>query len=132
MIESREPTSRLREFAEGIRPDPVLTGALDRPSAGDALAALRETSPDLRARLDEFLDRYGDRCIGEMKLETLSLRQDPSFVIGVLRNFVATPDLGLESLQARERAQSARFERQVAGASGGRRLARVLRRARRG
>jgi rifampicin phosphotransferase len=132
-IESREPTHRLLEIAELIRADRALTGALERDPPRAAMSALRDASPALRDRLDAFLDRYGDRCIGEMKLETPSLRHDPSFVVGVLRNFVAAPDLDLAALRAREREQGMRFERLTARRGRRqRRLRRALRRARRG
>lgn len=44
--------------------------------------------PGFSAMWDDYINRYGDRCVNELKLETPSLRQDPSFVIESIRNYL--------------------------------------------
>ena len=44
--------------------------------------------PGFAALWAEYLDKYGDRCVNELKLETPSLRQDPTFVVESLRNYL--------------------------------------------
>ncbi len=101
-IESKEPTRRLIELAQVIRSDSELGALLAGGTPEEALAALRERSQVVRAALEEYIERYGDRCMGEQKLETISLRQDPSFLVKILRNFVAQPGLDAESLERHE------------------------------
>ncbi|MFL5883757.1 MAG: phosphoenolpyruvate synthase [Thermoleophilaceae bacterium] len=134
-IESKEPTRRLVAMAERICADASLEGALRDGEPSEAFAALRERSPELRTELDDYIERYGDRCMGEMKLETISLRQDPSFLVQVLRNYAAKQDLTVEKLDATERDRREQYEREVMAACGPRtrrRLRKALRGARKG
>jgi pyruvate,water dikinase len=129
-IESMEPTRRLLQMAALIRGDAALRELLSASEDPHAvLAALRARSPELDRALDGFLERYGDRCMGEMKLETLSLRQDPGFIVQVLRNYVAAEQpLDSAALDAREHARRAAAEQDALRGMGARR-ARALRRA---
>ena len=103
-VESVEPTRMLLGIARGLRETPAAVAVLRRGAPVAALVALRAAHPALGARIDEYLERYGDRCMGELKLETVSLRQDPSFVVQVLRNYVERAD----SIPRRWRRASAR------------------------
>ena len=103
-IESIEPTVVLFEVADAVRADPEAVAALGRGAASAGLAALRDLRPGVAATLDGWLARYGDRCMGELKLETVSLRQDPSFLAEVLRGYVAREDLDATAYRTRERA----------------------------
>lgn len=49
------------------------------------------TDPRTRPAWDEWMALYGDRCVNELKLETPSLRQDPSFLVETLRNYLRHP-----------------------------------------
>ena len=130
-LASAEPTRQLAAIARAIAADPALRAILGEP---DAWESLRARSPALRAGLDAYLATYGDRCIGEMKLESLSLRQDPSFLVGVLRNFVQhAPDL--DALESREAARREALWQRAAADLGPwrrRRLRRALTDLRRG
>jgi pyruvate,water dikinase len=112
-IASAEPTRRLMALAKLAQRTPALGAALTQGVPTQALQRARESSPEFGAQLDEFLDRYGDRCMGELKLETLSLRQDPSFVVQVLRNYLHRPDLDPERWAARERERRLAAEARV-------------------
>jgi phosphohistidine swiveling domain-containing protein len=134
-IESTEPTRRLMEIAQIIRADPALRAALDCSPPAQALKRLGERSAVLRAALDSYLDRYGDRVMGELKLETVSLHQDPSFLVHVLRNFAAQDELDPGRPARDERARRDACERRVLGPLPllrRRRLRRVLARTRKG
>jgi len=43
---------------------------------------------EIKADLDRYIHDFGDRCVGELKLETISYTQDPSLFIAVLKSFV--------------------------------------------
>ena len=112
-VASALPTRHLAALAAEIRADPWLRGVLAAGPPAHAWARLREVSPRVRAQLNDYIDRYGDRCMGEMKLETISLRQDPAFLVRVLRNFVDQPDLDMSALDARERSRREELERRA-------------------
>jgi len=103
-IESTEPTRVLMRLAREARGNPDALSALTGGSQRDALEAFRAEHPDLSAEIDRYIERYGDRVMGELKLETVSLREDPDFVIDVLRNFAARDDLDPDALEAREKS----------------------------
>ncbi len=100
-MESTLPTREGLKMAAKVRADPALQSLFDDHDDAGVLAIAGE-HPALEAWLEHYLDRYGDRCMEELKLETQSLRDDPTFVIATLRNFVARPDLTIDSMEARE------------------------------
>ncbi len=101
-IESIEPTRFLMRLARDAAEDDELVSVLQRDPPMEALSSLEENFPAFAGRLDDYIERYGDRVIGELKLETVTAREDPSFVIRVLRNYLARPDLDPERLAKRE------------------------------
>lgn len=132
-VESLQPTLILMRLAAVIRDAPALRTALDTGDPRTGLAAVRAAAPAVDRELAAYLDRYGDRCMGEQKLETVSLRQDPSFIGTVLRNYVRDDAIDAGAFERDHRLRREAFEREVLDAlPRGRRdrLARVLRRAR--
>ena len=79
-IVSAEPPRRIAAIAAQVRAA-GLTGAL----AEQGLAAL-EGAPAIRAEVAAYLERFGDRCTEELKLESLPLGDDPT---GLVRAIVA-------------------------------------------
>ncbi|MEV0355072.1 phosphoenolpyruvate synthase [Nocardia sp. NPDC050697] len=132
-VESLQPTLILMRLAADIRRAPELRTALATGDPRTGLDAVRAAAPAVAAALDDYLDRYGDRCMGEQKLETVSLRQDPSFIGTILRNYVRDDTIDAAAFDRDHRARRAAFEREILAALPRRRrdrLAPVLRRAR--
>ena len=109
---SAEPVARLRKLAKAIARDPELKTALERSDA-EFLGAL-EQRPGINADYRSYLEKFGDRCIGELKLETVTYRENPSMLLDILRSYVkssenantAPPDEKL--LRTNAEAQAAR------------------------
>jgi rifampicin phosphotransferase len=85
--------------------DPVeLAGVI----AADPACATFQTEIEL------YLDRFGDRCMNELKLETVTLSEDPAFLYQTIRSYVAAgvraPDPSHEG-DARRAAESLVAER---------------------
>ncbi|MBQ7650607.1 MAG: hypothetical protein IJS15_06585, partial [Victivallales bacterium] len=122
-IISAEPVRRLETLAERIASKDSLAAALEE-SNGRFMDALSE-HPEIKAKLDEYIDKFGDRCIGELKLETITYRQNPNLLLDILRGYLrkrtqkgnaapATPDLRSEAEKlARERLRWHPFRRFV-------------------
>jgi pyruvate,water dikinase len=72
-IISAEPARRIRRMAAMLGDDPAGVAAL---RAGDVLAA--EARPKLHAAIVDYLQLFGDRCTQELKLESLTLDDDPT------------------------------------------------------
>jgi phosphohistidine swiveling domain-containing protein len=100
-IESTEPTRHIFRMAALARRDAALKEAITKTSV--TLPALRASHPSFAAEIEDYIERYGDRCMGELKLETISLREDPSFLLRLLRNYLDRDDLDAEAIAQKER-----------------------------
>lgn len=98
-IISAEPARRLKDLAALAVTDPRLLKALKEGTPADVRRAA-ESSPEFKQKLDEYLAKFGDRCLDELKLESATLHDD------ALPLFRAIGALG-----------SARASRAVSGAS---------------
>lgn len=75
-IVSAEPPRLIAVMGEKLRADKALLERLESLPVADAIAALcqdRVLGPLYRA----YIERFGDRCLGELKLESATLVDDP-------------------------------------------------------
>jgi phosphohistidine swiveling domain-containing protein len=79
MISTR-PAAAIRELAAVAAADPRLVDALARAPTSEALAALRR-DPHASVLFERYMREFGDRCDGELKLESPTLRDDPSMLL---------------------------------------------------
>ena len=116
-MESTLPTRETMAMAARVRDDPALREALEAtPDDTALLARLRAGDAVLRPLtewLDDYLRRFGDRCMEELKLETPTLRDDPSFILRMLRSYIDRPDLTVAALQEREHRVRREAEAQI-------------------
>jgi hypothetical protein len=99
---SAEPAERVREMARVAAITPGLATVLTEGSPSEGEAAIRRV-PELKRLYEEYLDRFGDRCLEELKLESPTLRDDPYVLvrsIGVLAG-ARIPDSGSGSSRTR-------------------------------
>ena len=73
---SAEPAERIRALAELATPHPDLVVQLCDGSLSAIVAALDDV-PKFHSAYCEYLVKFGDRCLGELKLESLTLHDDP-------------------------------------------------------
>ena len=73
---SAEPALRIRDMARLAAADRLLVERLDKGTVDEARAAARNV-PQFLAALDAYLEKFGDRTINELKLETQTLHDDP-------------------------------------------------------
>ncbi|MDR2982809.1 MAG: hypothetical protein LBV12_11255 [Puniceicoccales bacterium] len=73
---SAEPALRVREMAQAIAGNSTLIAALCDGSDCEAESAAWQ-SAKLAPLFTAYLDKFGERCIGELKLESLTLHEDP-------------------------------------------------------
>ncbi|MFP4145085.1 MAG: PEP/pyruvate-binding domain-containing protein [Phycisphaeraceae bacterium] len=76
-IISTEPARRIGEMGELARQDPALAGMLREAEPAEALAELEEHH-ELSAAWEAYIAKFGDRCLQELKLESATLRDDPT------------------------------------------------------
>jgi phosphoenolpyruvate synthase/pyruvate phosphate dikinase len=56
----------------------------------DVHTQVARTAPDFHREVEEFIGQYGDRTVGELKLETRTMRVEPVVFYQYLRNFLLT------------------------------------------
>ena len=89
-IVSAEPMRRLAALAELVRGDDELKKAL---ASGDAAAFISEipNHPVFASEWKAYLKKFGGRCMGELKLETVTYDMDPEPLVAMLRGYVSAP-----------------------------------------
>lgn len=83
-IESAEVSERLEELGRGIARDAELSERLLRVPPSEGLVLLR-AHPRLGPDFERYLERFGDRCVEELKLESTTMRDDPAPLIAALQ-----------------------------------------------
>src|SRR5690606_6233143 len=53
---------------------------------------VQDKHPEIHKEIQQFIHSYGDRMIGELKLETKTLRQNPELTYIFLRNYLDVPE----------------------------------------
>ncbi len=101
-IESTEPTKMLLRMCAFIRARPALRALVEQGDNATLLDRVQIADPAFHAQCLDYIERYGDRTIGELKLESVTLRQDTAFLFAVLKNYLTRDDLTPETLAAKE------------------------------
>lgn len=141
-VESAEPAKFLLRLAQQASGNVFLRDAIlhQPPESLPTLVAARSDCHAFHDEMQLYLDRYGFRCMNELKLEEFSLRDRPHVVYQMLRNYLALNDpaaLDVVAMHRREQSIRAAAEQQANQALAGRPLKRwllhrVLKRARLG
>lgn len=77
-IISAEPARRMKQLAAIAAPHAELLAALQ---SADLSAVRRAAPPEFRRALDEYLEKFGDRCLDELKLESPTLLDDATTLL---------------------------------------------------
>lgn len=77
---SVEPAVRLREMGAIVARTPELAQTLRCGELSQSLGAIRRVE-DLHRKYNEYLAKFGERCLEELKLESPTLLDDPSLLL---------------------------------------------------
>lgn len=119
-IVSAEPAQRIRAMADRVREraDPALVATLAR---GDRAGLASDAT--LASLVEAYLARFGDRCVEELKLESIPLSDDPA---PLLRAVAATAGAPRADPHARDADPWARLDAAFAARPARRKIARAL------
>jgi len=87
-IISVEPARRIRTMAEIAAGDPQLVASLCDGRADDILRCA-QTNTAFHAAYCDYIERFGDRCLEELKLESMTLFDDPLPLFRTIGRFAA-------------------------------------------
>lgn len=120
-LESTEPTKTLMRIAARIdqgAPAPREWLLSRSPQqAWDELKGGR--FPELFTLMSDFLDRYGFRCVNELKLEEPDLHDDPSFAVNAVMSYVRMKSYSIAAMEEREQTIRGKAEALVREKLGG-------------
>ena len=77
---SAEPALRVQRLAALAAPDPALTEALCGAPVSEIERVL-ERAPEFAGEYRAYIEKFGDRCLDELKLESATLQDDPTTLL---------------------------------------------------
>lgn len=123
-IRSTEVTSELFRIAAKIDRDPSLKEAFLQYPADKTLRLLRDNPAfrELEYLLQAYLEQYGVRSINEMKLESVPVKDEPTFCISVIQNYLRNGVPDPKQQLERERSIRMKAEENVRNGLRGKKL----------
>lgn len=110
-LESAMPTKRLIELSGIVEKNEDLKNLIMQTDNADLLEALNQSKfNDFYLLVKDYLDKYGFRCMSEMKLEQKDMHQDPSLFFVFLKNIVKSGQTDLHEYEKREKEIRSRAE----------------------
>ncbi|HEY6871133.1 MAG TPA: PEP/pyruvate-binding domain-containing protein [Geobacteraceae bacterium] len=122
---SAEPARRVREMAEIAAADGQLTELL-ATAAADAIREALAKNPQLAGRYAAYLEKFGDRCLDELKLESPTLHDDPLPLFRSVGEFARRIRAGRAGQAVDERAVRRGAEERVRAALAGKPVRRAI------
>lgn len=106
-IISAEPAQRVTAMSRMIAGDKPAIEILCQWAPHAALRWVRKERPELGKELDAYLEKFGDRCLEELKLESATLHDDPTPLLQAVGSLADRPMVREESTgeSPRERAE---------------------------
>jgi len=103
-LESAEPTKTMIRMAGEIAANPALKQLFDNCAPEDMHEVLRQSEhQDFLAKVEDYIDRFGFRCMNEMKLEEFDLGSDPKFLFVCIKNYLNAGITDLAEYEQREK-----------------------------
>ena len=88
-IISVEPIHRSMDIARCILENKECETLFKESKAKEIWVALNAGNfPKVKAQIDEYIKLFGNRCVGELKLETISYEQDPTLFVNIIKSYV--------------------------------------------
>ncbi|MFN8369901.1 MAG: PEP-utilizing enzyme [Bacteriovoracaceae bacterium] len=117
-IESTKPTKLLIEISNFIRTDLRIKSYILNHTDDEIYEELfiknsSEFLNPFKIRVNQYLDLYGFRCINELKLEEDSLKDNPRFIFGIIRNYLKKEEMNLKEMEEKEREKRYNAEKFV-------------------
>jgi pyruvate,water dikinase len=104
-VVSAEPAARVRALAGLARADADFARLLREGTLPAVLAAAR-ARPEFWKGFQDYLGRFGDRCLEELKLESATLHDDPLPLLRSIGHFAARTESTLGDVAATKRREA--------------------------
>lgn len=104
-IISTQPIKRMEKMRDWVWERQDLTHQFKLLSVSELMQYIEKSVPDLQSQFMNYIQDFGDRCVGELKLETITYRQDPEMLMQLLKMYVCSERVDHKSLKLREIAE---------------------------
>ncbi len=112
-LESAEPTRAMIKLAHMAGANTKLKDIILSSDAKDGMEAVRQSGfHEFYKALEDYIEKYGFRCMSEMKLEEIDLVTDPSYLFVCLKNYLKAASLPVED-DTKEKERRAAAEQTV-------------------
>lgn len=95
-IESVKPTKAVIEISELINKNETIKNWFLNNNPVDVVSGL-SLYPSVYVKFNDFIHKYGDRSIGELKLETKTYRQKPEMLVDLIINYLSMEPVEFKS-----------------------------------
>ena len=95
-IISMEPVRRMRKMASIAALNPPFANAL-RTGSSQKIAGHIKLSSNFRHEFDSYIERFGDRCLDELKLESQTVADDPLPLLRAVGQLAGMPQNAAET-----------------------------------
>lgn len=112
-LESAEPTRAMLHLAHLATKHAKLKDIILSTDPKDGMEAVKQSEfQDFFKEIEKYIEKYGFRCMSEMKLEEIDLVTDPSYLFVCLKNYLKAPALPVED-DSKEKERRALAEEKV-------------------
>ncbi len=109
-IVSVEPVKMGLEIASLIKKSEIYKSVFDEKENIEIWRTLHhEKYILLKEKIDKYLDRWGDRTVGELKLETITYRQKPEMYMQILKGYLKAENIKGATTEPVVRTQAEQF-----------------------
>lgn len=103
-LESTQPTLELIRIAHAVSQIPELKTVFVSADPNDLMEIMsRSPHKEIYSMILNYIDRFGFRCMSEMKLEEIDLATDPKFMFVAIRNFLVNGQINEHAYEANQR-----------------------------
>lgn len=99
-IISTLPIRKIREISNRIIKEENLRNLFLNNSEETIKQKIKEYP--INKEIQDFIDKFGNRCIGELKLETITYKQDPQLLFYIIKSYVKQGYVDLEKEKQNE------------------------------
>jgi rifampicin phosphotransferase len=114
-IVSTEPIKRIEEITKLIRSKTEWIKLFERAETEVLIALQHEENKPVRVLIESYISAWGDRTVGELKLETITYRQQPSLFIRVVAAALRQPETVHANLDLKLRSEAEEIVRKKLG-----------------
>ncbi len=95
-LESAEPTKAMMRLAYQVSKSPTLLEIFNKTEASDLMEALNQSQEkEFYRDILDYIDRFGFRCMSEMKLEEIDLSTDTTYLFVCIKNYLRSGEIKL-------------------------------------